>query len=115
MMALGETFAIICLKCIPEGADKEKLIKSLNDTDKEIIEISLDQVNQFAGNMLQIRNDLNEKFLVMSQTAFNSLVDDQIQKINKHTQILVANIPTIEKYGGGSVRCMLAEVFLKKK
>lgn len=115
MMALGETFVILCLECIPDSPEKENLIQILQDTDKDIIDITLDQVNQFAGNMLQIRNDRGERFLVLSQTAFNSLTEEQIIKIQKHTNFLIADIPVIEKYGGGSVRCMLAEVFLKKK
>ena len=115
MMALGETFAIVCLECIPDKAERANLVKSLEKTQKEIIEISLEQMKSFAGNMLQVGNQFEETFLVMSETARHSLNDSQVKQIKKHTQILAPNIQTIEKYGGGSARCMMAEIFLPKK
>ena len=115
IMALGETFCVICSDCITEGQDKAMLFKSLYSTDKEIINITLDQVESFAGNMLQVKNIEGKRYLVMSQNAFNCLTQEQKEIINKHTFIITADIPTIEKYGGGSVRCMMAELFLKHK
>lgn len=115
MMALGRTFAVICLECIPESKEKVALLQSLAATNKDIIEISLDQVEHFAGNMLQVKNKRGLPFLVMSSTAWQSLHQDQKDRINKHTDVIVGDIPTIEKYGGGSVRCMMAEIFLHKK
>jgi hypothetical protein len=84
-------------------------------TGKEIIEITLEQMLNFAGNMLQVSNEKGETFLLMSGRAFESLTDMQIAQISKHTNILSSPIPTIETYGGGSVRCMMAEVFLPLK
>lgn len=115
IMALGETFCVICMDCIPEGQDKAMLSKSLYSTDKEIINITLDQVEAFAGNMLQLKNKAGKRYLVMSQTAYDCLTPQQLEIINKHTFIITAAIPTIEKYGGGSVRCMMAELFLTQK
>jgi hypothetical protein len=115
MMALGETFAIVCLETIPDKNERANLIQSLEQTKKEIIEISLEQMKSFAGNMLQVGNQFDETFLVMSETARHSLNDSQIKQIKKHTQILSPSIQTIEKYGGGSARCMMAEIFLPKK
>lgn len=115
MMALGEAFVVICLDTIPDEAEKMNLIKHFELTKKDIIEISLDQMMLFAGNMLQIRNDLGETFLVMSQQAFDSLNVAQITHIQRHTEILSADIKTIETYGGGSARCMMAEIFFEKK
>ncbi len=114
MMALGQQFAVICLDSIPDAVEREHVIASLAQSDKEIIEITLDQMNQFAGNMLQVLGAGKKPYLVMSQTAKESLREDQLQAIHKHTEILVPSIPTIEKYGGGSVRCMMAEIFPAK-
>lgn len=115
MMALGETFVIICFDAIPDENDRMILIKSFDTTDKEIIEISYQQMLKFAGNMLQVRNDKGETFLVMSEQAYYSLDPAQINHIQRHTQIIFSNVKTIETYGGGSVRCMMAELFLEKK
>jgi hypothetical protein len=114
MMALGETFVVICLDSVPDARERSLLVAAFAETDKEIIEITMDQMNQFAGNMLQVRNDKGETVLVMSQTAYQSLTDDQVATIQKHTKILYSDISTIETYGGGSARCMMAEVFLPK-
>lgn len=115
MMALGETFVVICLETVRDEAEKMNLIKHFELTKKDIIEISLDQMMRFAGNMLQVRNDFDETFLVMSQQAFESLNAAQIAHIQRHTQILSADIKTIETYGGGSARCMMAEIFFEKR
>ena len=115
MMALGETFVVICLETVPDEAERLNLIKHFDNTNKEIIEISLAQMMLFAGNMLQVRNDEGDTFLVMSDQAYNSLNTAQINHIQRHTQFIFADIKTIETYGGGSARCMMAEIFLDKK
>ncbi len=115
MMALGESFVVICLETVQSEIEEEMLLAKFSATGKEVIEISLDQMMNFAGNMLQVRNEKGETYLVMSGQAFASLNDAQIAQIGKHTNILSSPIPTIETYGGGSVRCMMAEVFLPTK
>lgn len=115
MMALGETFAIAALDTVTVPAERAKLLAFLHATNKEVIEISIPQMMAFAGNMLQVRNHAGKTFLVMSAKAYEALTPEQITRIEAHTQILTASIPTIETYGGGSVRCMMAEVFLPKR
>ena len=112
MMALGEDFAVVCLDSITNPNELLKLKTSLEETGKHIIKISSEQVESFAGNMLQVTSKEGETYLVMSQTAFTSLSKDQIEAIEQFTKILPIPIPIIEKFGGGSVRCMMAEVFV---
>lgn len=112
MMALGETFVIICLETIRDESERKDLLKCFAETGKEVIKISIKQVHAFAGNMLQLRNNKNETLLVMSEQAYHSLEPGQIAAINRHTKILYSPINTIETFGGGSTRCMMAEVFL---
>ncbi len=112
MMALGETLAVICLDTVKDDKEKEALLNSFSKTNKEVIQITFDQVLAFAGNMLQVRNSDGKTFLVMSEQAYQSLNESQIKQISKHTNILCSSINTIETYGGGSVRCMMAEIFL---
>lgn len=112
MMCVGAQFVIVCL----EGMDNPEELKALEErikgSGKEIIPITEAQMNQFAGNMLQVQNDEGELFLVMSDTAYNSLTSDQLTKIQKYNDIISVPISTIENLGGGSARCMMAEVFL---
>lgn len=115
MMALGESFAVICLDSISSETEKAKVISTLTLTNKEIIDISFQQMNRFAGNMLQVRNKAGERFLVMSEQAYNSLSSIQIRRLEQHTKLLYIPLYTIEKLGGGSARCMMAEVFLPQK
>ncbi len=115
MMALGEGFVVICLDTLRNPSERRMLMNKFATTGKEVIEISLDQMLHFAGNMLQVRNQAGETFLVMSEQAYKSLTPAQIVLIEKHTNILFSPIPTIETYGGGSARCMMAEVFLPEK
>jgi len=115
MMCVAEKFVIICLESILDLAERKQLLNSFKNTGKEIIEISFAQMNCFAGNMLQVTNSFNQNFLVMSETAKNSLNTEQIAKINKYAEILSPPIPTIEKIGGGSARCMMAEIHLQKR
>lgn len=115
MMCIAETFAVICADCIDDKAERKMVLNSLKDSGKEIILISEDQVNNFAGNMLQVKGANEELFLVMSNAAYQSLTKDQIAKIEKHCKIVYASLDIIEACGGGSARCMMAEVFLPKK
>jgi hypothetical protein len=115
MMAMGETFVVIVMDSIRDPQEKADLLALFKVTDKEVIDLSLDQMQSFAGNMLQVRNTSGETFLVMSTQAYEALRPQQIAKIEKHTQILHSPIKTIETYGGGSARCMMAEVFLQKR
>ena len=115
MMCIAETFAVICADCIDDKAERKMVLQKLKESGKEIILITEDQVNNFAGNMLQVRGANDERFLVMSNAAFNVLTKDQITKIEKHCKILHASLDIIEACGGGSARCMMAEVFLPKK
>lgn len=111
MMALGIDFVIICLESIRALEEQKALLKIFQETGKTVFEISMQQVRAFAGNMLQVKNKHEETFLVMSQTALESLQQSQVEDLRRHTHLLSASIPTIETFGGGSVRCMMAEVF----
>lgn len=115
MMCVADKFVVICLSCIDDETERQNVVATIEKSGKEIIEITEEQMQNFAGNMLQVQNNEGEKFLVMSQTAYNSLTPEQIQKIEKYCEIISADLTTIETNGGGSARCMLAEVFLPKK
>ena len=110
MMALGETFAVICLDTIDNKNEAEHVVQNLKADFKEIISITEQQMHSFAGNMLQVEGTNEIKYLVMSQQAFESLTEEQISKIEIHCSILSSNLKTIETLGGGSARCMMAEV-----
>jgi len=112
MMALAETFAIICLESIDDKKERKNVLKHLKEDGKEVIAITEAQVNNFAGNMLQVLGHNDTKFLIMSSAAYNSLTKIQIDKIEKYCKILHSSLDTIEACGGGSARCMMAEVFL---
>ncbi len=114
MMCVADQFAVVCLESIDDPKEKEGLIKSLNNTNKEIIPISEYQKAHFAGNMLQVENKEGQSFLVMSSAAYQSLQQEQIETINKYCPIIHSSLDTIEALGGGSARCMMAEVFLPK-
>jgi len=110
MMALGVDFAVVCLDTITDKSERKNLLHHLKEDKKEVINITPEQMCQYAGNMLQVQGK-NSTYLVMSDTAYNALTPQQIQTIEKHTQILHSNLETIETCGGGSARCMMAEVF----
>ena len=114
MMALAENFAVICLDTIDDKKEKKHVVQQLKETGKEIITITEAQMHQFAGNMLQVKG-ADKKYMVMSLAAHNSLRQDQIAIIENHCEILSSDLTTIETCGGGSARCMMAEVFLPKK
>jgi hypothetical protein len=114
LMAIGSKFAVICLDSIANISEKEKVITSLKSTHKEIIDITFDQMNHFAGNMLEVKNTDGETLVVMSQAAYVSLTADQKTTLEKYGKLIYADINTIETNGGGSARCMMAEVHLEK-
>jgi hypothetical protein len=115
MMCLGETFAVICLSSIDDKKERKNVIQHLKENGKEIIDITEAQVNCFAGNMLQVKGANDALYLVMSQSAYDSLTNSQLEVLKKHNKAIVSSsLDTIEACGGGSARCMMAEVFLPK-
>lgn len=114
MMCLGETFAVICADAIDDKKERKMVLDNLKTDGKEIILITEAQVNNFAGNMLEVRGANDKRYLVMSKAAHESLTDKQIETLQKHAEILSSNLDTIEACGGGSARCMMAEIFLPK-
>ncbi len=110
MMCVADKYVVICLESIKNRGELDTIKKTIEHTNKEIIEITLQQINCFAGNMLQVKNKDGMMYLIMSTTAYQSLTTIQIQKLEKYNTILHTNINTIETIGGGSVRCMLAEI-----
>ncbi len=115
MMCVADQYVVICLESIADDAERNDIIQVIEKSGKEIISISLDQMNRFAGNMLQVENNVGKKFLVMSSQAYRSLTIEQVSKINKYNAILHSSLDTIERNGGGSARCMMAEIFLPEK
>lgn len=109
MMCLASKFAVVCLECIDES-EREVVRAALMQTGHELIELSLEQVYAFAGNMLEVVNELGQAYLVMSQTAYNALEMKQIEVIEQYAEVISVAIPTIEKYGGGSIRCMICRI-----
>lgn len=115
VMSVGNRFAVICLESIVDKEEKAKVLMSLNKTGKDVIDISMEQLKRFAGNMLQIENKYGEHILVMSTQAYRSLLPGQLKKLEKYSQMFYTNLYTIESNGGGSARCMMAEVHLPVK
>jgi hypothetical protein len=114
MMCVAKTFAIICLASIDDKAERKNVVKHLKEDGKKVIDITEEQVTNFAGNMLQVKGVNNELFLVMSQAAHDCLTQSQEAQINNHCKIISSSLETIETCGGGSARCMMAEVFLPR-
>jgi hypothetical protein len=112
MMSVGEKFCVICLESIRNEQQREMVVKELTRTQKEIIEISEEQMAKFAGNILQVKSRRGDKFIIMSSTAHAAFRPDQIQALSKHGTIIHVDIPTIEINGGGSARCMISEIYL---
>ena len=110
MMALGVDFAVVCLDTITDKSERKNLLHHLKEDKKEVINITPKQMEQYAGNMLQVQGK-DSTYLVMSDAAYNSLTPEQRETIEKHTAIIHSNLETIETCGGGSARCMMAEVF----
>lgn len=112
VMCVGQQFLVVCMECITDEADREQI---RNSTPKPIIEISMDQLNHFAGNMLEVVNEKDEHLLIMSEQAHKSLKPEQIKQLEQYARIVSAPLYTIESNGGGSARCMMAEIFLPIK
>lgn len=112
LLTIGETFAVICLDSIDDSHQRDFIAKSLRDDEKELIHISEGQLNGFAGNMLQVKGANDKRYLVMSEQAKKSLNNNQLGRLEEHASLISAPLDTIETYGGGSARCMIAEVFL---
>lgn len=111
MMCIADTYAVVCLDSVYDSVERKLLIDSLISHGKEIIEITFDQMQHFCGNMLQVFNSMNQKFMVMSSQAYQHLTKDQIGKIESYNAIIHNPLDTIELLGGGSARCMMAEVY----
>ena len=114
MMAMAETFAVICLDTIDDKKERKNVVEHLKKDGKEIIAITENQMHHFAGNMLQVIGANEQRFMVMSSAAYKSLKPEQVKAIKKHCEIIHSSLETIETCGGGSARCMMAEVFLPK-
>lgn len=112
MMGLGEKFAAICLDSISNEDEKNHVKQVLSDSGKEIIDLGYEQINNFAGNLIQLKNTSGDRFIIMSKQASESLTDEQRAALEKHGKILSPDISTIENTGGGSARCMIAENYL---
>ncbi|MFV8333102.1 citrulline utilization hydrolase CtlX [Flavobacterium sp. GSP14] len=115
MMCLGETFAVICSDCIDDKKERKMVLDNLKENGKEVILITESQMNNFAGNMLELRGANDKRYLVMSAAAHQVLTPKQIEQLEKHAEILSSSLDTIEACGGGSARCMMAEIFLPRK
>lgn len=111
MMGLGEKFAVICLSAIKDKKERDMVEDTLKKSGKKIVDITFDQVSHFAGNVLEVMNENGEKIVLMSESAYKALTDEQKLIIEEESKILYSPIPTIETYGGGSVRCMVAEIY----
>ncbi|MDO4690194.1 MAG: arginine deiminase-related protein [Fusobacterium sp.] len=112
MMAIAENYALICADAIDDANEREKVLDELKNDRKEIIYISEKQVENFLGNAIELKNKDNQSILVMSLTAFNSLTVEQKENIEKYSLILAVDVSTIEEHGGGSARCMIAELYI---
>lgn len=114
MMCLGESYAVICADTIDDKKERKMVLDSLKGDEKEVILITEDQVNTFAGNMLEVKGANDRRYLVMSAAAHQSLTKKQIAQLEEHVTILSSSLDTIEACGGGSARCMMAEIFLPR-
>jgi hypothetical protein len=115
MMCLGETYAVICADCIDDKKERKMVLDSLRGDEKEVVLITEEQVNNFAGNMLEVKGTDDRRYLIMSKSAHQSLTKKQIAQLEEHVTILSSSLDTIEACGGGSARCMMAEIFLPKE
>jgi hypothetical protein len=110
LMCMADQYVVICLDAVYDQIEREQLIEQFTATQKEIINISFDQMDHFCGNMLQVKNKIGDYFLVMSTQAFNHLDADQVKRLETYQPIIHSDITTIETLGGGSARCMMAEL-----
>jgi len=111
MMSVATQYAVVCLETIDDVDERKDVVGSLEKTGKDIISISEQQMNSFACNMLQVENTDGKQLLILSRTAYDSLNLAQIERLTSYNELIIISIPTIERVGGGSVRCMMAEVF----
>lgn len=115
VMCVGDRYVVVCLDALPHAAERELVSNTIDQSGKELIAISLEQMNSFAGNMLQVASIQGETLLVMSSQAYHSLTPEQVNRLRSYNRILHAPLQTIETNGGGSARCMMAEVFLERR
>ena len=114
MMSIGNDFVVICLESLKSEIEKAQVLEKLHESGRNVIDISLSQMSQMCGNVLQISNQSNEPLIAMSQSAYRGFSKKQISVLEKNSELVVSAIPTIESIGGGSCRCMMAELFLPK-
>ncbi len=112
-MGLQSTTAVICPETITDTAERAKVLDLLGQS-RQVVDISFNQMSHFCGNVLEVQDQSGEKILVVSQSAFDAFSQNQLNVLSADKTLLTLNIPTIEKIGGGSARCMLAEIFLPK-
>ncbi len=115
LMCVADHYVVICLESIAGREERDRISTTIRSSGKELIPISLAQLSQFAGNMLQVKNQEGQPLLVMSTRAFGSLSSEQLERLNAFNRIVHSSLATIETNGGGSARCMIAEVFLEPK
>jgi hypothetical protein len=115
VMCLGESFAVLCAATLRDQSRRAAILGIIGDTGHEIVDITLEQMSAFAGNMLELRSRRGEPLLVLSVRSLESLTKDQRTRLERHARLVAVPIPTIERYGGGSVRCMLAEIHLPRR
>ena len=115
MMALTSHAAIVCLASVKKEEEKDRLISSIKASNRVVVDITFDQMNAFAGNMIQLVDQHGDPVLVMSKQAYDSLTKAQVKLLSEHHRIVAPDIKTIETFGGGSARCMIAEIFLEKR
>lgn len=115
MTTIGNGFAVVCMESIKSAEERRLVANFFKEDNIDVIEISFDQMNHFTGNLLQLVNEKGDPYLVMSSQAYSAFSKQQILQLEKHTNILHSDISTIETIGGGSARCMLAEMFLKSE
>jgi len=114
LMCVGSSFVVICLDTIKDEAEKQQALASFKSTQKQVVTITFDQMNHFAGNMLEVQDKAGESLLVMSKSAWDSLDYEQKAVLSSFSKPVYADIGTIESNGGGSARCMMAEVHLPR-
>lgn len=115
VMAIGDKFAVVCLDAIRSEDDQETLLNSFAETGHQVVSVSFAQMRAFAGNMMEVQSRAGEPFVILSEQAFHSLLPGQIHAISRHAEMIPVPVPTIERVGGGSVRCMLAGIFLPRR
>ncbi|EEG08066.1 citrulline utilization hydrolase CtlX [Pseudogulbenkiania ferrooxidans] len=115
MMCVGKTLAVVCLESIRDWNERDALIQALTDSGKEIIDISYDQLEHFAGNMIELSSRNGEPVFALSRQAWSSLTPEQQTAISSYARVALAPIDTIERLGGGGARCMVAEIFLPRR